>query len=325
MNVLVTGGGGFIGSALIHSLVKEKYKVTSFSRRDYPELRKMGIKIIRADLSDQNAVLYACKGMDVVFHVAAKAGISGTYRDYYKTNVNGTENIINACIDNKIKWLIYTSSASVVFDGNNIEGANESLPYPSHSLSCYTSTKAIAEQLILKANSSSLRTISLRPHLVYGQGDNHLFPRIISQAKSGRLRQIGDGKNLIDISYIENVVSAHILALQAIIKNPESAGKAYFITNGEPVPLWEFLNMILSLSGFEPVKRSVPVWAAIALSALTEGLHKLFNKNNEPRLTRFLVSELSTSHWFDISCARDSLKYNPVVSNIEGIKRMYML
>ncbi len=321
MNALVTGGGGFIGSALVHELVKRGFKVTTFSRGEYPELRKIGVEVKRGDLSDINAVLNACGNTDMVFHAAAKAGISGSYKDYYRTNVTGTENIIYACKIKNIKWLIYTSSASVVFGGKDIEGSDESISYPSRPLSYYTSTKALAEQIILKANTSSLKTLSLRPHLVYGPGDNHLFPGIISRARNGRLRRIGDGKNLTDVSYIDNVVAAHINSAHAIINNPDSCGKAYFITNGEPVLLWDFLNMMLQVSGFEPVRKSAPVWAASLFSFLNEALHKIFLEKSEPSLTRFLVSELTKSHWFDISRARSLLNYKPEISNIEGLHK----
>jgi len=322
MKVLVTGGGGFIGSALVHELVNRGFRVTSFARGDYPELNKIGVKMVRGDLSDINAVTRVCEGIDMVFHVAAKAGISGVYKDYHLANVTGAENVVSACIINKIKWLIYTSSASVVFDGTSIEGSNESLPYPLRPLSHYTATKALAEQHILRANSSSLKTLALRPHIVYGPGDNHLFPRIIKQARGGKLRQIGDGKNSIDVSYIDNVVSAHLDAARAIKENPEVSGKAYFITNGEPVLLWDFLNKILGISGLKPVKKSVHVRVAFLLSILSEALHRTVLKNHEPTLTRFLVKELTRSHWFDISNARKLLNYNPAISNIEGLNKL---
>jgi nucleoside-diphosphate-sugar epimerase len=322
INVLVTGGGGFIGSALVHELAGLKYRVTSFSRGDYPELTKIGVKVIKGDLADRNAVLKACEDIDVVFHVAAKAGITGSHKDYYSVNVAGTENIVYACKAKNVRWLIYTSSGSVVFDGNSIEGSDESLPYPSKPLSHYTATKAIAEQIILKANSPSLKTLALRPHCVYGPGDNHLLPQIINQARNGKLRQIGNGKNLIDVSYIDNVVSAHIKAFQAIRENPDVPGKAFFITNGEPVLLWDFLNMMLEVSGLERLRRSVPVWVAFLLAMLTEALHRIIFRSGEPGITRFLVHELSQSHWFDISSARNLLKYNPVISNEEGLKRI---
>lgn len=192
------------------------------------------------------------------------------------TNVIGTENIIYACREKKIKWLIYTSSASVVFDGTDIEGSNESMPYPSHPLSNYTATKALAEQCVLKADSSSLKTLALRPHIVLGPGDNHLIPGIFKKAKAGKLRQIGDGKNIIGLSYIDNVIAAHICAAQAIKNNPEVSGKAYFISNGDPVLLWDFINMILKKGELEPINKSVPVRTAFLFSVLTELFYKIF-------------------------------------------------
>jgi 2-alkyl-3-oxoalkanoate reductase len=322
MNALVTGGGGFIGSALAYELVKKGYRVTSFSRNDYPELRENGINVKRGDISDINSVLEACKNIDIIFHVAAKAGISGIYGDYYRTNVTGTGNIIHACKMNKIKYLIFTSSASVVFNGTNIEGSDESLPYPVKPISYYTATKAQSEQMILQANSFNLRTLSLRPHLVFGPGDNHLFPAIISRAKKGTLIRIGNGKNMTDVSFIDNVVAAHINAAQTMICNPGVTGKAYFITNGEPVLLWDFLNMMLQVSGHKPVRNSAPAWSANLFSLLDEALHRIIIKNREPVLTRFLVSELTRSHWFNINRARRFLNYNPGVSNMEGLKKM---
>jgi 2-alkyl-3-oxoalkanoate reductase len=322
MNALVTGGGGFIGSALANELLKKGYRVTSLSRNDYPALRRAGIEVKTGDISDINQVLKACEGMDIVFHVAAKAGTSGCYSDYYRANVTGTINIIHACKMNNIKYLIYTSSASVVFNGKNIEGGDESLPYPPMPLSYYTATKAFAEQMILQANSPRLRTIALRPHLVYGPEDNHLLPEIISRAKTGKLRRIGNGKNMIDVTYIDNVTAAHINAAKAVVNNPETAGNAYFITNGEPVLLWDFLNMMLVISGCETVGKWIPASTALFISGFAESFYKIFPGTAEPILTRFLVSELTRSHWFNISRARRLLNYNPGISNIEGLKKI---
>jgi len=319
MNVLVTGGGGFIGSALIRELVKRNYRIASFSRGDYPGLREIGIIIKRGDLSDKHAVLDACEGIDVVFHVASMAGMWGSYRDYYRTNVTGTENIVNACIAKNIKGLIYTSSSSVVFNGNDISNGDESLPYSKSSISHYITTKASAEKIVLNANSSSLRTIALRPHIVIGPGDNHLIPRIIERAKNGKLRQIGDGKNLVDITYIYNAAIAHICALDSIMTKPGTSGKAYFVSNGEPANLWDVINMILTGAGINPVRKSISVKGALALSAAAEAINKILQIRKEPVLTRFAVYELSKSHWFNMSSARELLNYTPEISNQESI------
>jgi 2-alkyl-3-oxoalkanoate reductase len=315
MKALVTGGGGFIGSALVHELVSRGFSVTSFSRGDYPELRRIGVILKRGDLTDSAAVLKACNGMDIVFHVAAKAGVWGSYKEYFSTNVLGTENIIHACREKNIKWLIYTSSASAVFDGTDIEGANESLPYPSRPLSYYTATKAIAEKCVLQANSSLLKTIALRPHIVLGPGDNHLLPKIIAQAKAGKLRIIGNGKNKTDISYIDNVVTAHLFAAEAVRNNPDASGKAYFISNGEPVLLWDQINILLKDAGLDPITKAVPENTAYLFSVLMEFFYTILMIKKEPRLTRFLVRELSRSHWFDISAARKMLDFNPQKSD----------
>ncbi len=285
-------------------------------------MRKAGIIVKRGDISDREAVINACNNTDVVFHVAAKAGKWGSYKDYYETNVRGTENVVYACRQKKIKWLIYTSSASVVFGGSDINGSDESLPYPVRPLSHYTATKASAEQYILKACSSSLKTIALRPHIVLGPGDNHLLPGLLAQARAGKLRQIGPGRNRVDISFIDNVVAAHICALKAIIENPEVAGKVFFITNGKPVFLWETINKVLEISGIDPVTRSIPVRAALIYSALEEMFCKIPVIKGEPRLTRFLVHELSGSHWFCIDAARRLLDYKPETGNLEKLIRL---
>jgi nucleoside-diphosphate-sugar epimerase len=218
--------------------------------------------------------------------------------------------------------LIYTSSASVVFDGTDIKGSDESLPYPAYPLSHYTATKALAEQCVLKADSTSLKTLSLRPHLVLGPGDNHLIPGILARAKAGKLRQIGDGNNKVDVAYIDNVVAAHLCAAQAIKNNPEVSGKAYFISNGKPVILWDFVNMILLKAGMDPVKRSIPERSAYIISLISEMICKIFNIQKDPGITRFLVHELSRSHWFDISAARRFLNYNPEKFNRQGLERL---
>lgn len=321
MKAFITGGGGFIGYALACELVKQGFTVTSFSRNYYPALREIGVDIKRGDITDINSVFKASEKMDIIFHVAAKAGVSGYYSDYFRTNVTGTSNVIRACKKNKIKYLVYTSSASVVFDGSNIEGSDESLPYPARPVSYYTATKAMAEQLIHKADSPDLRTMALRPHLVYGPGDNHLFPGIISRAKTGRLRRIGNCKNIVDVTYIDNVVIAHINAARAILNNPEVTGKPYFITNGEPVLLWDFLDMMLQASGFEPLKKKIPVWVAAIISHMPAEFQGI-SANEKGRLTPLIVRELTRSHWFDISKARKLLNYNPGISNIEGLERM---
>lgn len=322
MRLLVTGGGGFLGKALAKSLVKRGHEVRSFSRRGYPELEALGITSKQGDIADEKSVLGAAKGCDAVFHVAAKAGVWGSYEEYYRPNVLGTKNVINACLRHKIKKLIFTSSPSVVFDNADQEGVDESEPYPRRFLSHYSRTKALAEQLVLKANSKELATVSLRPHLIWGPGDNHLVPRMVSRARAGKLRIVGDGTNLVDTVYIDNAVDAHILAFERLFPGSAISGKAYFITNGEPLSVAAIFNKVLKAADLPPLTRKIPADVAYAAGALMEFLYWITRRKEEPLLTRFVARELSCAHWFDITAARRDLGYEPKVSIDEGMQRL---
>jgi nucleoside-diphosphate-sugar epimerase len=254
--------------------------------------------------------------------VAAKAGIWGEYADYFAANVTGTAAVIVACRCNGISRLVYTGSPSVVFDGSDIEGGDESLPYPDHYLTAYPATKMLAEKMVLEANSAALATVSLRPHLIWGPGDNHLVPRIIRKARAGRLRRIGNKPCPVDTVYVDNAAQAHLLAADRLSPGSPIAGKAYFISNGEPVPLWEMVNSILAAGGLPPVQRAVSPQAARFIGGVCEKIWGLLRLHGEPPLTRFVAEELSTAHWFDISAARRDLGYEPEVSIEEGLKRL---
>jgi nucleoside-diphosphate-sugar epimerase len=280
----------------------------------------MDVEQIQGDIRDRLEVQKACKGMDLVFHVAAKPGVWGTYEDYYRTNVIGTRNVIEGCNLHHVPRLVYTSSPSVVFDGADMEGVDESVPYPKNYHAHYPKTKAMAEQDVVKAASRDLRTIVLRPHLIWGPGDTHLAPRIIERAKG--LKRVGDGTNLVDTVYIDNAAHAHILAADRLDMNPEVSGKVYFISQGKPVPLWDMVNDILKAGGLSPVKRSISRKTARIIGAVLEFVYSALKLNGEPRMTRFLADELATSHWFDISAARKDLGYTPLVSTEEGLRRL---
>jgi len=317
-NILVTGGGGFLGKAIVKKLVEADANVLSFSRSFYPELKSMGVNQIQGDIGDNSEVIKACNGIQTVFHVAAKPGVWGNYKDYYKTNVSGTKNVIEACNNHHISKLVYTSSPSVVFNGMDMEGVDESVPYSDHFHAHYPKTKAIAEQLVVSASTDKLRTIILRPHLIWGPEENNFVPRII--AKAGWLKIVGNGRNLVDTVYIDNAADAHILAAENLDKNPDISGNAYFISQDEPVLLWGLINAILKAAGLEPVKGSIPKQMAWLLGTAFEFLYKVLHIKKEPPMTRFVAEELATSHWFDISAARRDLGYSPKVSTKEGLR-----
>lgn len=317
---LVTGGGGFLGKAIVQRLLSIGCRVRCFSRSEYPELTAFGVESVRGDLMDRAAVAKAAIGCDVVFHVAAKAGIWGSYESYHGPNVVGTQNVIDACRAQGVRRLVHTSSPSVVFDGRDLEGVSESVPYPLRFHAAYPATKAAAEKAVLAANGPRLATTALRPHLIWGPGDNHLVPRIIARAR--RLRRIGATNKLVDSVYVENAAEAHVLAAARLDIGSPVAGRAYFISNGEPRPIWDLVGGILAAANLPPVTRSVPMSVATAASTIFEATYRMFRMESEPPLTRFLVNELSTAHWFDISAARRDLDYQPRVSIDEGLERL---
>lgn len=320
MKSLVTGGGGFLGSAIVRQLRERGDEVRTFARGKYPHLSFLGVEEFHGDLANPAAVYEAAEGCDVVYHVAAKAGIWGDYKDFYRANVLGTQNVLEACRSLKITRLIYTSSPSVVFDGSDIEGGTEKLRYPASYEAHYPHTKAIAEQLVLDANSSFLATVALRPHLIWGPGDNHLVPRIVAKGKAGKLRRIGKRPCLVDTVYVDNAAQAHLNAADRLEPGSPIAGKAYFISNGEPVPLWDMVNRILEAAGVAPVTGSISPALAHAIGTFCEVAWKTLRLSGEPPMTRFVASELSTAHWFDISAARAELGYQPRISIEEGLK-----
>ena len=322
MKVLVTGGGGFLGQAIVKLLLEKGADTSSFSRSIYPQLSALGVKQIVGDLADSSAVAQAVDGCDLVFHVAAKAGVWGRYDEFYQPNVVGTENIIQACRQCDVSRLVYTSSPSVVFDGSDMEGIDESVPYPDNYLSWYPQTKAEAEQLILAANDESLATVALRPHLIWGPEDNHLVPRILERGRAGALRRIGERSCLVDTVYIDNAAMAHVQAAEKLSVGSVVAGKTYFISNDEPLPLWDIVNRILAAGGLPAVEKSISPRVAAIAGMLLEGFYHLFRLSGEPRMTRFVAKELSSAHWFDLSAAKRDFGYRAEISIDEGLRRL---
>lgn len=324
MKAFVTGAGGFLGLALAKRLRQRGDTVIGFARGDYPELGKLGIDYHRGDLADADrleTVLSQSKP-DVVFHVAAKPGVWGPEQDYVRANFLGTKHIVDICNRMAISRLVFTSSPSVVFAGGDMAGVDESVPYPDHYETAYPRTKAEAERLVLSANGPNLATVALRPHLIWGPGDNHLVPRLLARGRSGQLRQVGPGENVVDTTYIDNAVEAHVLAGDRLLANAPIGGRAFFISDDQPIRLWEMVNRILAAGGVPPVRKKVSVGFAYFAGVSLETVYRTFGWQSEPRMTRFLARELATSHWFDITAAKRDLGYHPIVSLDEGLRRL---
>ena len=323
MRALVTGAGGFLGFGIVRGLVEDGAEVHSFSRGDHPRLATLGITQHRGDLADADAVNAAVAGCDIVYHVAARPGAWGPYRTYHQTNVRGTEHVVAACRRHQVRDLVYTSTPSVVSHGTDLEEVDESLDYPPSFKAHYPATKAIAERLVRAANCDALRTVSLRPHLIWGPGDPNLLPRLVQRAKAGRLRRIGQTR-LIDTTYIDDAVQAHLLAGDKLRGADwrDVAGKVYFISSGTPIGNWTMIDHMLAAAGLPPVQRSISPRAAYALGCAMELVYGALRLQTEPPLTRWVVDELSTAHWYDINAARRELGYTPVVGLEDGMERL---
>jgi len=374
-HVFVTGAGGFLGKAICKLLRLANIKVTGFARGSYPELTQMGVNMVQGDITDFTCLKEAMKSCDLVFHVAAKAGVWGSKEDYFKPNVQGAENIIKACQELAITRLVYTSTPSVTFAGVDEAGIDESQPYANNFLNYYGESKAVAEQLVLDAsahisvkqvsqktphkgarkvpqqksikigsnvsessfdnsfnpsfdhhledsfNNTQLKTVALRPHLIWGPNDPHLVPRVLERARAGKLKLVGKEDKLVDTIFVDNAAYAHILAAIALAK-PDSKciGKAYFISNDEPITMAAMLNNILHCAELPPVNKRVPSAVAYAVGATLECLYTLLNKKQEPMMTRFVARQLSTCHYFDISAAKLDFGYTPLISTEEGMQ-----
>lgn len=321
MQTLVTGGGGFLGRYIVEQLLERGDHVTVFARGDYPELAEKGATLIRGDLQDQQAIHTACHGMEAVFHAAARAGIWGTWDSFYQPNVVGTEHVIAACRAQNVPKLIFTSSPSVVFDNRSHEHSDESRPYPQQYENFYSHTKALAEQAVLQANSAELLTVSLRPHLIWGPRDPHLLPRLIARARAGQLMQVGEGDNLVDITYVEDAARAHLLAADALEPGSPAAGSIYFISQDEPVNLWKWTHALLRKLDIPPIKRQISLTTARRIGIVMETIYRLLRLPGEPRMTRFLASELALSHYYDISNAKRDFGYQPQYSIAQALEK----
>ncbi|MCH2114001.1 MAG: NAD-dependent epimerase/dehydratase family protein [Pirellulales bacterium] len=327
MHTLVTGGGGFLGRYIVEKLVARGDRVRSFGRRDYRDLAALGVEVVRGDISDQQQIAAACADIDCVFHVAARPGTSVLPRPYYQANTLGTQHVLAGCRRHGVPRLVYTSSPSVVFSGVDQTNIDETAPlaldWLARHQSYYSHSKALGEQAVLSANDGPLRTCALRPHLIWGPRDAHLLPRLIARAKAGRLRRVGNGQNRVDSIYVENAADAHLLAADALAReNSPVAGNAYFLSQGEPVNCWEWIDQLLALANLPPVKKSISPQAAWRLGAACEAGYRLLRIQQEPPMTRFVAAQLATSHWFDLSAAVHDFGYRPAISSEDGMRRL---
>lgn len=321
MRILVTGCSGFLGGEIVHQLLDRGDEVVGLSRREAPLLVRRGMQHHRGDLTDVDYVHRTVAEVDAVIHTAAVAGVWGPWKFFFDNNVIATRNVLAACQNSGVTKCIYTSSPSVTFAGGHQSGVDESVTYPDRWLCHYPHTKAIAEQEVLAADTpGALRTVSLRPHLIWGRGDPHLLPRLLDRARSGKLRIIGDAQNRIDTVHVSNAALAHVCALDALQSSPElAAGRAYFITQDEPVLCWPWIARLCETRGVPPPTRPISYRSAYWIGALCEMVYKTLRIRHEPPMTRFVAAQLAKDHYFDITAAKERLGYVPRVSMDEGL------
>lgn len=324
MKILVTGGAGFLGKAVVKKLLNEKHTVVSISRSFYPELEKLNVSQIKKSLND--LTLDDLEGIEAVIHTAAIAGVWGKKEDYYKTNYEGTKHLVDLCLQKEIKYFVYTSSPSVVFGKDDIEGLDESIPYPEKFYTYYQETKKLAEEYVLSKASNDFLCVSIRPHLIWGPEDPHLFPRILERARLGKLKQVGSGENLVDIVYVDNAALAHVLALTSLQTKPELSGNAYFIGQERPVNLWNFLQEVLRQANLDPELDRVSFKLAYFVGFIFEKVFKLLGINKpEPPMTRFVAMQLAKSHYFSHQKAIDDFGYKIEVTIEEGLSEYFKI
>lgn len=333
--VFITGASGFIGGKIAERFLVRGRPVRVLARRPLPELERLGAQLVRGDLHDPAALAAGCAGAEAVFHVAGRVGVWGPREEFFRVNVEGTRHVLAAARAARVPRLVYTSSPSVVFNGGDLAGVDESAPLCTRAPCAYPTSKAAAERLVAEAHSRDLATVALRPHLVWGPGDRNVVPRVLALARRGKLKIVGAGRNLVDCTHITNVVDAHLQAEAALAMcnplNGTSAdaggagrvgGKAYFITNDEPVVLWDWINELLRGLDLPPITQHVSLGTAYRVGAVLEAAWRWLPLKGEPPMTRFVAKELATDHWFRIDAAKRDLGYAPRVTMADGTRHL---
>lgn len=320
MNILITGGTGFLGKALARRLMHDGNQVTVLGRNQTigNKLVNEGMSFICADLADEEEIVSACEGQEYVFHCGALSSPWGPYESFYQTNVRGTENVIKGCEMHRVKRLIHVSTPSIYFYYNNRNDVKEDAELPKKFINHYATTKYIAEQRIMDAFTNGLPTIIIRPRALFGPEDNAIIPRLIEANQKIGVPIINGGNTLMDITYVENVVDALLLAKDA---KHETLGKAYNITNGEPMLLNDLLASLFSMLQMEWNKRKMNYHIISFIARLLEAFHTIFIPNKEPVLTTYTVSVLTHSQTLNIDAAKQELGYEPRISIQEGMER----
>jgi len=320
---LVTGGCGFVGRHLCDALADGGDQVTAVDI--HGEAWRPEVEVRHLDIRDAKATAELIAGHDVVFHNASLVHTKRSREeDVWAVNLGGTEHVIAGCREHGVGKLVYVSSASVVYEGRDIRKGSEALPYARESQAAYADSKIAAEKLILEENDAHLATCAIRPHVIFGPGDTRLLPAILERARTGKLKfSVGNGTHLSDFTYITNLTDALLAAESKLEPGSPVAGEAFFVTNGEPTPFFEFIGDVLRGMDLPPIWGRVPYFVAYGVAAAKETWDTVVRGgtlNAEDGFSRFAVQYMCTHHYFDIAKARRMLDWSPKVSIEEGIR-----
>jgi len=332
MVALLTGGSGFLGTAIIHEILQDSSPVQVKELRvfDLNPLKNSDdkrIKFIQGDVRDKEAVQKACKDADLVIHSAAIVDWgTKSEQEVLGVNYEGTRNMIEACMANQVKALVYTSSLDVLYDGNPLINVDEHTPYPEKHATSYCASKYLGEKSVLEANGKDLRTCSLRPADIYGEGDPYHIGSLINMAKGGFYVRLGNGRSKCQHVYVGNMAHAHVLASAALLDgNKKVQGQAYFITDGPPSNFFSFFDSFVEAIGYRirPKNLWLPRWFAYGLGAISEGIAFLVRpiKKYSPKMSRFAVTYTCTDYTFRTEKAKKELGFKPLYSKEESFIR----
>jgi nucleoside-diphosphate-sugar epimerase len=320
MRVLVTGGSGLLGRTTCAALAARGHEVVALQRHRSAEL---ACEQVLADVNDAGAVASAAAGCDAVIHAAARVGVAGSREEFVRANVGGTGAVVAACREAGVPRLVVVSSPSVGYESTATVGAGASAPITSRNdRSWYSESKAEAELLALAANDSTLAVTAIRPHAIWGPGDTQLVGRIVERAREGRLFVVAGGRALIDTTYVDNAADALVAAVEHLTAESELAGRAFVVSNGEPLPVRSLLEQICAAAGVPPPRRDLPLGAARLMAAAAERVWARRRPDEDPPATRFLVDQLALAHWFDPRPFREATGWQPAVSIAEGMRRL---
>jgi nucleoside-diphosphate-sugar epimerase len=322
--VLITGSSGFIGRHLVDAFADRGHPVVAVDIGGEPW--RDDVRWERGDVRDADRLTALFEGVDTVVHNASLVHTRHNMESLvWAVNHAGTRNVLAASRRAGVPRLVYMSSASVVYQGVDLERGDERLPYSTISQAPYADSKIAAEKEVLaQSGEGGVVTCALRPHVVFGPHDQRLFPALLQRARAGKLKVgVGRDDKLSDFTYIDNLVDATVAAAERLAPGSPVAGQAYFITNGEPMAFFAFVDAVLVALGLPKTRGRIPFSVAYPVAAIKEAWDTLKGGSlgNEGSFSRFTVRYLCTHHWFSIDKARRDLGYAPRVSVAEGIER----